>query len=117
MKNPRSMGSKIAIPAALISCFVGAMLLAQTAPVKTNTAKSDTAKSNTTNSTAEAGTYRAFLDNYCVTCHSQSTKIPADDPVALDVGFDNLLSHAGTWERVLRKLSVRAMPPPCSRRT
>jgi hypothetical protein len=25
--------------------------------------------------------------------------------------FDDLLSHAGTWERVLRKLSVRAMPP------
>jgi hypothetical protein len=25
--------------------------------------------------------------------------------------FDDLLSNAGTWERVLRKLSVRAMPP------
>jgi len=26
--------------------------------------------------------------------------------------FDDLASHAATWERVLRKLSVRAMPPP-----
>jgi hypothetical protein len=107
MKNPKSMVSKIAIPAALVSCSVGAMLLAQTGPVKTNAAKSNTGS----NSTAEAVKYKAFLDDYCVTCHNKSTKIPSEDPVTLDVGFDNLLSYAGTWERVLRKLSVRAMPP------
>ncbi len=31
-------------------------------------------------------------------------------------GFDDLLGHAETWERVLRKLSVRAMPPQGSPR-
>ena len=30
----------------------------------------------------------------------------------LDAGLDDLTSNAEVWERVLRKLSVRAMPPP-----
>ena len=35
-----------------------------------------------------------------------------NDPVNLEsASLDDLLPHAATWERVLRKLSVRAMPP------
>jgi mono/diheme cytochrome c family protein len=64
------------------------------------------------NTTADAVKYRALVDKYCVSCHNQRTAIPADDPVKLDTGLDDLLGHAKTWERVLRKLSVRAMPPP-----
>ena len=68
-------------------------------------------------STAEAAKYRAFVDKYCVSCHNQRTSFPSDGPVRLDAaGFDDLLGHAETWERVLRKLSVRAMPPPGSPR-
>ena len=53
------------------------------------------------------------MDKYCVSCHNKRTSNPADGPVNLDgAGFDDLLGHAETWERVLRKLSVRAMPPP-----
>ena len=53
------------------------------------------------------------MDKYCVACHNKRTAFPADGPVSLEAaGFDDLLGHAGTWERVLRKLSVRAMPPP-----
>jgi hypothetical protein len=70
------------------------------------------AAQTTTNTTAEAGKSRAFADKYCVTCHNQRAKLPADDPVNLQApAFDDLLANAGTWERVLRKLSVRAMPP------
>ena len=55
---------------------------------------------------------RAFVNKYCVGCHNQRTAFPADGPVRLDpAGFDDLLGHSETWERVLRKLSVRAMPP------
>ena len=62
---------------------------------------------------AEAVKYRAFLDKYCVACHSKRAANPAEAPVNLEAaGFDDLLGHAETWERVLRKLSVRAMPPP-----
>jgi mono/diheme cytochrome c family protein len=56
--------------------------------------------------------YRAFLDKNCVGCHNSRSALPADHPVNLQLSFDDLLANAGTWERVLRKLSVRAMPPP-----
>src|SRR5579863_2164872 len=61
----------------------------------------------------ESAKYRAFVNQYCGTCHGQRSAVPAEAPVKLDAAsFDDLLGHAGTWERVLRKLSVRAMPPP-----
>ena len=63
--------------------------------------------------TADAAKYRAFADKYCVTCHNKRAALPADAPVNLELAtFDDLLGHAATLERVLRKLSVRAMPPP-----
>src|SRR5580692_10390262 len=84
------MARKIIIAAALACFGIAAPLVAQ-----------DAAKS------------RAFVDKYCVSCHNQKTSFPSDGPVRLDAaGFDDLVGHAGTWERVLRKLSVRAMPPP-----
>src|SRR5262249_25542012 len=40
------------------------------------------------------------------------TKTPSEDPVNLEsASVDDLVANAGTWERVLRKLAVRAMPP------
>jgi len=59
-----------------------------------------------------AKTYRSFVNQYCVGCHNSRTAQPASDPVDLEkAGLDDVLSSAATWERVLRKLSVRAMPP------
>ena len=88
MKSP---ASKIGITAALLSSAAAAQQPA---------ASADTVK------------YRAFADKYCVTCHNKRAALPADDPVNLEpAAFDDLLGHAGTFERVLRKLSVRAMPP------
>ena len=63
-------------------------------------------------SNAEAVKHRAWLNQYCVGCHNSRTSSPPNDPVNLEsAGLDDLLPHAATWERVLRKLSVRAMPP------
>jgi mono/diheme cytochrome c family protein len=63
--------------------------------------------------TADAAQSRAFVAKYCATCHNQRGALPADAPVNLEPAtFDDLLGHAATLERVLRKLSVRAMPPP-----
>ncbi|HVG55293.1 MAG TPA: DUF1592 domain-containing protein, partial [Vicinamibacterales bacterium] len=51
-------------------------------------------------------------NKYCVGCHNSRSPQPGNDPVNLETAsLDNLLPHAATWERVLRKLSVRAMPP------
>jgi cytochrome c553 len=61
---------------------------------------------------AERARHRAWLNQYCVGCHNSRTASPAHDPVNLEsASLDDLLPHAATWERVLRKLSVRAMPP------
>src|SRR5262249_28781047 len=62
--------------------------------------------------TADAGTYRAFVDKYCVGCHNSRNAQPASDPLNLEkASLDDVLPSAATWERVLNKLSVRAMPP------
>jgi len=93
---------KIAITTALACVAMSASLSAQTATTPSKAATS-----------ADAVKSRAFLDKYCVACHSNRAANPVEGPVNLEAaGFDELLGHAQTWERVLRKLSVRAMPPP-----
>jgi mono/diheme cytochrome c family protein len=89
----------VAISAPLI--FISAPLRAQTATTPSKAA------------TSADGKNRAFVNQYCIACHSKRAVNPAEGPVNLEsASFDDLLGHADTWERVLRKLSVRAMPPP-----
>nr|MDQ3350112.1 DUF1592 domain-containing protein [Acidobacteriota bacterium] len=53
---------------------------------------------------------RATLDRYCVTCHNEKDQT-AD--LALDtMNVDRVGDDVGTWEKAVRKLRVRAMPPP-----
>src|SRR3954467_10842575 len=55
---------------------------------------------------------REWVNKYWVSCHNTKTALPANDPVKLDTAsLDQVTKDAATWERVLRKLSVRAMPP------
>jgi hypothetical protein len=97
---------KIVITTALACIGMTVPLVAQTG----TTSKAGTSAAGTT---ADAVKSRAFLDKYCVACHSNRVANPVEGPVNLEsAGFDELLGHAQTWERVLRKLSVRAMPPP-----
>jgi mono/diheme cytochrome c family protein len=96
---------KIGILATAAGFSIVTLLIAQNRPATTATAgkaapATDVAK------------YRALVNQYCSGCHSGTAAQPAENPVKLDVNLDNLLDHADTWERVLRKLSVRAMPPP-----
>src|SRR5215203_6146075 len=59
-----------------------------------------------------AATQREWLNKYCVSCHNARTPLPANDPLRLDsANLEDVTADAATWERVLRKLSVRAMPP------
>ena len=59
-----------------------------------------------------AVTHRAWLDKYCVGCHNTRSPQPPTDPLNLETAsLYNVLPHAATWERVLRKLAARAMPP------
>src|SRR6478672_10181746 len=95
------------IASAATICAGTALMLAQapTAPKSAATTAALAAQ-------ADSGTSRAFLNQYCVTCHNTKTPQPAAHPVDLEkASLDNVLADAETWERVLRKLSVRAMPP------
>ena len=54
---------------------------------------------------------RQFLDTYCVRCHNERGKarygnLALDGPDVEHVGVE-----AGTWEKVIKKLHVGAMPP------
>ena len=53
---------------------------------------------------------RAVLDRYCVTCHSQRLKTAGFAVEGLDLS--NVPAHAEAWEKVVRKLRAREMPPP-----
>lgn len=52
---------------------------------------------------------RALLDQYCVTCHNQRTKTAG---LMLDqLNPEEAPAHAEAWEKVIRKLRGRLMPP------
>ena len=56
-----------------------------------------------------ASPQRALLDKYCVTCHNDRAKTGGLTLEKIDVA--NTPANAETWEKVIRKLSVGAMPP------
>src|SRR5262245_52890340 len=64
--------------------------------------------------TVQASTsYKALVDQYCVTCHNQRSK-------TANVMFDtmdlsDLTKDAKIWERAVRKLRGGMMPPPGAR--
>ncbi len=120
MKHPEGKLRKIGIAALLVSSFAAALVLVQSIVAQTKSGTSAApvraaaaATSTTTPNTADAAKYRAMLDKYCVGCHNERTVTPSEDPINLkSASFDDLVGSAATWERVIRKLSVRAMPPP-----
>src|ERR1017187_2684551 len=58
---------------------------------------------------AELNSPRVFLDTYCVGCHNDKAKVGGLSLTGLD------LAHVGEraefWEKVVRKLRSRTMPP------
>jgi mono/diheme cytochrome c family protein len=61
--------------------------------------------------------YHAMVTKYCVTCHNEKLNLPASNPLHLDkADLDRVAADPATWERVVRKLGVGAMPPQGSPR-
>src|SRR5882672_6495067 len=53
--------------------------------------------------------HRAFLNQYCVTCHNEKTKTAG---LLLDqANVSNPTERPDLWEKVIRKLRAGAMPP------
>jgi mono/diheme cytochrome c family protein len=109
-----------ALAAAVLAWTAAAVLLAQApaprpapvgAPVMPSASAQRPAPAAAANA-AEVARHRAWLKQYCVACHNERNPLPANDPLKLDsANLDDVIADAATWERVLRKLSVRAMPP------
>jgi hypothetical protein len=63
-----------------------------------------------TSSETSAQFTRDTLDRYCITCHNETLKTAG---LMLDqVNVETLEDNAELWEKVIRKLRIRAMPPP-----
>lgn len=56
-----------------------------------------------------AGTSRATLDRYCVGCHNQ--KLKTGNLTLDNADLTKLAEQGELWERVIRKLQLRMMPP------
>jgi Protein of unknown function (DUF1592)/Protein of unknown function (DUF1588)/Protein of unknown function (DUF1585)/Protein of unknown function (DUF1587)/Protein of unknown function (DUF1595)/Cytochrome C oxidase, cbb3-type, subunit III len=52
---------------------------------------------------------RALINKYCVACHNDRAK--TGDLSLEKIDTSNIPANAETWEKVIRKLSVGAMPP------
>ncbi len=63
---------------------------------------------------ASAEAQKAIVDKYCITCHN--TRMKAGGLVLAGMNFDTVAKDAEVWERVIRKLSARMMPPAGSPR-
>jgi len=56
--------------------------------------------------------FQATVTRYCVGCHNTRNPLPAGAPLALDkVNLADPAADPVTWERVVKKLGVGAMPP------
>jgi len=63
---------------------------------------------------AAAVSPRAVLNRYCVSCHNENRRTAGLMLDTIDAG--NISAAAETWEKVVRKLRSRAMPPAGSLR-
>ena len=58
---------------------------------------------------ASASTYRTVLNQYCVTCHNE--RLRTAELLLDQMDIENVPAGAPVWEKVVRKLRGRAMPP------
>src|SRR5262252_6355194 len=59
------------------------------------------------------GAVRSMLDAYCIGCHSSTAR--AGGVAFAGMSLDDIGSNAEVWEKAVRKLRGRLMPPPGSR--
>src|SRR5262245_54023973 len=63
---------------------------------------------------AAPASLRPVLNRYCVSCHNEKLRTAGLALDTIDAG--NVAVGAETWEKVVRKLRSRAMPPASSPR-
>jgi len=93
----------------LILCAALALITASQAVPQTRTAAPTSVQTGTP-AAASSAEYRAMVTTYCAGCHSSQTKMGG---LALDnLNLDAVGKDAEIWEKAVRKLRGRLMPPP-----
>src|SRR5579871_837006 len=70
----------------------------------------ETRASGQTRARAATDSYRELLDTYCVDCHNAQLK---SGNIAFDaLDLRNAPDNAQVWEKAVRKMRGRLMPPP-----
>ena len=88
--------------------FAGALLPAVAAPAAAQSTGLPAAPPGAL--AADAAEFRTVLDRYCTACHSDRLRTANLTLESLDVA--HVGAGAETWEKVIRKLRAREMPPP-----
>jgi hypothetical protein len=78
-------------------------LLAATAHLAARAAESSSA------AVADDSAFTRFIESHCLDCHDQATRQAGLDLKLLLA--EDVASHAEAWEKVVRKLTARQMPP------
>ena len=111
---------KLIFTAAIAWAAVGAGMMASQAPTAparpaTATAAPAPARQAAAPQASAARTpqdHQQMVQKYCVGCHNARSNTPAANPLRLDnVDMADVARDAETWERVVRKLGIGAMPP------
>src|SRR5687767_2308723 len=103
-----AMVSAIAAPIAPRAPLAPVAALAPLAPFAQSPAP--TAKS--TAPAVAPSDFQGMVAKYCTGCHNTRNPMPAGAPLALDTAnYADPAADAATWERVIKKLGVGAMPP------
>jgi hypothetical protein len=85
---------------------------ASTKPVEADVHVGLSVKADSASRVPDPATFQPMVAKYCVGCHNTKNPLPAAAPLALDkVNFTDPGADALTWERVVKKLGVGAMPP------
>src|SRR5689334_7412026 len=63
-----------------------------------------------TSSAIAVDSERLVFDRYCITCHNE--KLRAGGLTLAGIDPADVSTDAATWEKVVRKLRTRSMPPP-----
>ncbi|MCY4661910.1 MAG: DUF1592 domain-containing protein [Acidobacteria bacterium] len=104
-------GSLRGLPNLVATAFAGALLLAgATVAAGQSVELAGAPPLGAVAAAAEAGEFRTVLDRYCTACHSDRLRTAGLTLESLDLA--HVAAGAETWEKVIRKLRAREMPPP-----
>jgi mono/diheme cytochrome c family protein len=114
---------RLFFPTAVLTLVIACSLVwrtdarAQAGPANSGTAPDGAAQARTAtggaaSSDAAATFHQALLTKYCYTCHS--SRVKAGGLALQELDLQTAGANAETWEKAVRKLRGRLMPPPGS---